>query len=64
MILSAVLMLRHLQEGEMADRLERAVAAVIAEGRDVTYDLKADRNDPTAVGTREMAAAICRKIGE
>jgi isocitrate dehydrogenase (NAD+) len=64
LILSAVLMLRHLQEKETADRLEQAVAAVIADGRDVTYDLKADRNDPTAVGTREMAAAICRKIGE
>jgi isocitrate dehydrogenase (NAD+) len=29
----------------------------------VTYDLKPDRNDPTAVGTREMAAAICEKLG-
>jgi isocitrate dehydrogenase (NAD+) len=38
------------------------VAAVIAEGKSVTYDLKADRNDPTAVGTREMADAICRKL--
>ena len=62
LILSAVLMLRHLDEREAADRLERGVAAVIAEGRDVTYDMKPDRNDPTAVGTREMAAAICRKV--
>ena len=38
------------------------MAAVIAEGKYVTYDLKADRNDPTAVGTREMAEAICRKL--
>ena len=45
-----------------AERLESAVAAVIAEGRDVTYDMKPDRNDPTAVGTREMAQAICRKL--
>ena len=43
-------------------RLEKAVADVIAEGKDVTYDLKADRNDPTAVGTREMAEAICKKL--
>ena len=27
-----------------------------------TYDLKEDRNDPTAVGTQEMAAAICAKL--
>ena len=62
-ILSGMLMLRHLKELDAADRLEKAVAAVIAEGKDVTYDMKADRNDPTAVGTREMAAAICRKLG-
>ncbi len=62
LILSAVLMLRHLGQKEAADRLERAVAAVIAEGRDVTYDMKPDRDDPTAVGTREMAAAICDKM--
>jgi isocitrate dehydrogenase (NAD+) len=61
-ILSGMLMLRHLQEFEAADRLERAVAAVIAEGKNVTYDMKVDRNDPTAVGTREMTEAICEKI--
>jgi len=63
LILSAVLMLRHLKEKEAADRLEGAVAAVIAEGRDVTYDMKPNRDDPTAVGTQEMADAICRKMG-
>jgi len=63
LILSGMLMLRHLKETDAADRLEKAVAAVIAEGRDVTYDMKADRDDPTAVGTREMAEAICRKLG-
>ena len=62
LILSAALMLRHLKETAAAERLEGAVAAVIAEGRDVTYDMKPDRNDPTAVGTREMAQAICRKL--
>ena len=41
---------------------EKAVAAVIAEGKHVTYDLKADRNDPTAVGTREMADAIVSRL--
>jgi len=64
LILSAVLMLRHLKENDAADRLERATAAVIAEGRDVTYDMKADRNDPTAVGTQEMASAICKKMAQ
>ena len=62
MVLSAMLMLRHLNETVAADRLERAVAEVIAEGKHVTYDMKADRNDLTAVGTREMADAICRKL--
>jgi len=64
LILSGMLMLRHLGEREAADRLEQAVAAVIAEGKDVTYDLKPRRDDPTAVGTREMAEAICRKLRE
>jgi isocitrate dehydrogenase (NAD+) len=62
MILSGVLMLRHLGETAAADRLEQAVAAVIQEGKAVTYDLKPDRNDPTAVGTSEMADAIIEKL--
>ncbi|MEZ6056052.1 MAG: isocitrate/isopropylmalate dehydrogenase family protein [Planctomycetaceae bacterium] len=63
-ILSGKMMLDYLGEREAAEKLERAVAAVIEEGRDVTYDMKADRNDPTAVGTQEMADAICRKMAE
>jgi isocitrate dehydrogenase (NAD+) len=62
LILSGMLMLRHLGETEAGDKLENAVAAVIAEGKDVTYDMKPNRDDPTAVGTQEMAEAICRKI--
>jgi isocitrate dehydrogenase (NAD+) len=58
MILSAVLMLDYLGEKEAAKRLDQAVAKVIAAGKAVTYDLKPDRNDPTAVGTKEMADAI------
>ncbi len=61
-ILSGVLMLRHIGETRAADRLEAAVSAVLKEGKDVTYDLKADRNDPTAVGTQEMAQAIVRRL--
>ncbi len=63
LILSGMLMLQYLDEREAADRLEAAVAEVIVEGRDVTYDMKPRRDDPTAVGTREMATAICRKLG-
>ena len=62
LILSAVLMLRHMELREQADRLEQAVAAVIAEGKDVTYDMKPHRDDPTAVGTSEMADAIIAKM--
>jgi isocitrate dehydrogenase (NAD+) len=62
LILSGKLMLDHLGETEAATRLDRAVAEVIAKGKDVTYDLKLHRNDSTAVGTREMAEAICKAI--
>jgi len=63
MMLSGVLMLRHLEEGEAADRLEQAIAEVIAEGRSVTYDMKPSRDDPTAVGTSDVADAIIGKLG-
>jgi isocitrate dehydrogenase (NAD+) len=62
LILSGLLMLRHLKETEAARRLESAVSSVIAEGKYVTYDMKPDRNDPTAVGTSEMADAIIAKM--
>ena len=62
MILSGKLMLDHLGERDAARRLESAVAAVIAEGERVTYDLKPSRDDPTAVGTREYADAIIEKL--
>jgi len=62
LILSGVLMLRHLGKTSEADRLEKAVADTIAEGRQVTYDMKDNRDDPTAVGTSEMADEIIRKI--
>jgi isocitrate dehydrogenase (NAD+) len=62
MILSGVLMLRYIKENKAAERLEDAVKQVIAEGRFLTYDLKADPLDPAAVGTKEMAEAIINKI--
>jgi isocitrate dehydrogenase (NAD+) len=62
MILSGKLMLEHLGEADAAQRLEAAVAAVIAEGERVTYDMKPSRDDPTAVGTSEYADAIIEKL--
>jgi len=64
MMLSAVLMLHHIGEDGRADLLERAIADNIVEGRYVTYDLKDDRNDPSAVGTSEFAGAIVEKINK
>jgi isocitrate dehydrogenase (NAD+) len=63
MMLSGVMMLRHLEERDAADRLEGAIAAVIAEGTSVTYDMKPTRDDPTAVGTSEVADAIIERMG-
>jgi isocitrate dehydrogenase (NAD+) len=62
-LLSGMLMLRHLGEHEAADGLEEAIAAVIREGTSVTYDMKPARDDPTAVGTSEVADAIIDKLG-
>ncbi len=63
MMLSGVLMLRHLGESDAADRMENAIAAVIAEGKSVTYDMKPSPDDPTAVGTSQVADAVIEKIG-
>jgi isocitrate dehydrogenase (NAD+) len=62
-MLSGVMMLRHLEEQEAADRVESAIAEVIREGTSVTYDMKPTRDDPTAVGTSEVADAIIEKLG-
>jgi len=62
MILTGVLMLRYIKEDKAADRLEEAVKMVLREGKSVTYDLKPHRDDPTAVGTQEMADAIIKKL--
>jgi isocitrate dehydrogenase (NAD+) len=63
MMLSGVMMLRHLEERSAADRLEGAIAAVVAEGKSVTYDMKPSREDPTAVGTSEVADAVIDTMG-
>jgi isocitrate dehydrogenase (NAD+) len=62
MMLSGVLMLRHLEEDDAAGRLEAAIAAVIEEGTSVTYDMKPSRDDPTAVGTSQVADAVIEKL--
>jgi len=56
LLLSGVLMLEHLGEGEAARRAYEAVAAVIGEGKTVTYDLGG------TAGTQEMAAAVAARI--
>jgi isocitrate dehydrogenase (NAD+) len=62
MMLSGMLMLRHLDEFDSADKLERGIAAVMAEGKSVTYDMKPHRDDPTAVGTSQVADAVIERI--
>jgi isocitrate dehydrogenase (NAD+) len=62
MMLSGVLLLRHIGEVKAADRLEKAIAVVIKEGKSVTYDMKARRDDPTAVGTSQVADSVIKKL--
>jgi isocitrate dehydrogenase (NAD+) len=61
-MLSGVLMLRHLGEVAAADAMEGAIARVIEIGKDVTYDLKEKRGDPTAVGTSQVADAVIAQL--
>ena len=63
MMLSGSMMLRHLGEEESAARLEGAIAAVIAEGRSVTYDLKPEAGDPSAATTSQVADAVIQRLG-
>ena len=62
LMLSGVMMLRHMGETDAADRMENAIAAVIAEGKSVTYDMKPSPDDPTAVGTSQVADAVIEKM--
>jgi isocitrate dehydrogenase (NAD+) len=56
LILSGVLMLRHLGETAAAQRVEEAVRSTIAEGREVTYDLGG------STGTSQFADAVIRRL--
>jgi isocitrate dehydrogenase (NAD+) len=60
MMLSGVLMLRHLDETKAADRLEKAIAEVIAKGENVTYDMKP--GSAQIVGTSQVADAVIEKL--
>jgi isocitrate dehydrogenase (NAD+) len=62
LMLSGVMMLRHLGEDEAADRLEGAIAAVVREGRTLTYDLRPDRSTQDAAGTSEVADAVIERL--
>jgi isocitrate dehydrogenase (NAD+) len=62
MMLSGVMMLKHLKEKEAAERLENAIAAVIAEGKSVTYDMKPAGAE--SVGTSQVADAVIKKLKE
>lgn len=61
MILSGVLMLRYLKEKTAADKVEKALAAVINEGKYVTYDFKPE-TPQTAVSTTQVADAIISRM--
>jgi isocitrate dehydrogenase (NAD+) len=62
MMFSGVLMLRYLDQRDAGDRLEAALAEVIREGKSVTYDMKPNRDDPSAVGTSQVADAVIEKL--
>lgn len=62
MMLSGVMMLRHIGEMDAARKMEAAIASVIEEGRDVTYDMKPSPDDPTAVSTTRVAEAVIEKM--
>jgi isocitrate dehydrogenase (NAD+) len=62
MILSGAMMLRHLGELDAAIKVEQAIEYVIGEGKNVTYDLREDRDPAKAVGTSQMADAVIATI--
>jgi isocitrate dehydrogenase (NAD+) len=64
MMLSGVMMLRYLGETEAAEKIDSAIAAIIREGKDVTYDMKPAPDDPSAATTSGVADAIIAKISK
>jgi len=64
LLLSGVMLLHHIEENDAAQRMEEAIAEVIKEGASVTYDMKPGRDDPSAVGTSDVADAVIAKMEE
>jgi isocitrate dehydrogenase (NAD+) len=64
LMLSGVMLLHHIEETDAAERMEGAIAEVIKEGDAVTYDMKPSRDDPSAVGTSDVADAVIAKMEE
>ena len=64
LMLCGAMLLRHVGEHEAGTRVERAITDVVREGKIVTYDLKASRDDPTAAGTSEVADAVVESIAK
>jgi isocitrate dehydrogenase (NAD+) len=62
LMLSGAMLLRHLGERDAGDRLEASVAALIADGRTVTYDLKPARDDPSAATTEQVRDAVIARL--
>ncbi len=64
MMLSGVMMLRYLGETEAAERVDNAIASIVEEGKDVTYDMKPSPDDPSAATTSGVADAIIAKMAK
>jgi len=62
MMFCGSLMLRHLGETEAGDRLEKVLTDIIAEGKHVTYDMKPRPDDPSAIGTSQVADAVIDRL--
>jgi isocitrate dehydrogenase (NAD+) len=64
MMLSGVMMLRHLGETDAAEKVDSAIVAIVEEGKDVTYDMKPSPDDPSAATTSGVADAIIAKMAK
>ncbi len=67
MILSACMMLDHIDESEKAEKIRKAIAAVIEEGKVKTYDMMKIRGGASAIDngactTQQMTDAIIAKL--
>lgn len=67
MVMSACMMLDHIGEGVMAERIRKAISAVVEEGKVMAYDMLKMSGTPDvinqgAASTRQMADAIIAKL--